>query len=98
MNDNKKDFFKIYNNKVNLLCKLSLSELKIFFTLCQKMKYETGEVVITHSYREVMAAFLGVKKKTLYNIISSLVKKNVLIKSDGLYYINYEIAQKGRSY
>jgi len=96
LKDNNLEFFKIYHKKLNILCNLSLSELKIFFQLCRAMKYENGEVVITHSMRECFAAFLGVRKKTLYNIISSLVKKKVLIKSDGLYYINREIAQKGR--
>lgn len=94
MND-KKTFFKIYDTEVKNLCKLSLSEMKIFLQLCLRMKYESGEVILTPSFREMMSQFLGVKKKTLYNIISSLIRKKILIKSDGLYYINNIVSKRG---
>lgn len=90
-------FFKIYTNNLKILRKLTKREFQIFLDFCVRMDYANGEVDLTPSYRKFLAEVMRVKLKTMYNIISSLVKKGVVIKNDGKYYVNNKIAQKGGS-
>lgn len=93
--NNNGDFFKIYNSGLKKICMLSSTELKIFLHLCQKMRYDSGEVLLTADDRKVLALTYHIKVKTLYNVLSSLVKKGVLYKRDIFFYVNTDVAEKG---
>lgn len=96
MNDNKKEFFKIYNTSVKILWNLTKNEMRLFLLFCSSMAYGSGQVVLTPPLRKIMAERLSVSRKTLYNAITSLKKKGLVSTSDSVYYyVNQSIAAKG---
>lgn len=96
MTDNKKSFFKVYNESVKIIWSLTKNECRLFLLLCSSMEYGSGEVILTPPLRKVIAENLSITRKTLYNAIGSLKKKGLISTRDGVYYyVNQKVASKG---
>lgn len=92
----KKNFFKVYNDSVKEFWKLTRNEIRIFFSFCRAMSFESGCVILDPALRKLMARSINVEMKTFYNIISSLKKKGFIKSNDDVYYyVNQEFASKG---
>lgn len=96
MSDNKKIFFKIYNDSMKILWSLTKNEMRLFLLLCSTMDFGSGEVVLTPPLRKVISERLSITRKTFYNAIGSLKKKGLLSTKDSVYYyVNQSVASKG---
>ncbi len=96
MTDNKKSFFKVYNDSVKIIWSLTKNECRLFLLLCSSMEYGSGEVILTAHLRRIMAENLSVTRKTFYNLIGGLKKKGLISTRDEVYYyVNQKVASKG---
>lgn len=96
MSDNKKTFFKIYNDSLKILWSLTKNEMRLYLLLCSAMAYDSGQIILTPELRKIFAERLSVTRKTLYNSITNLKKKGLISTRDNVYYyVNQSIAAKG---
>lgn len=97
--DNGIRFVQLYGNNLDMISKLSKSELRMFFAivqyLCSKpvidLVFYSGDCLVKH------AVNMGVKSGSIYNILSGMCSKGVIVRIDrGRYIFNKKIVYKGK--
>ncbi len=73
-------FIKMYLQDISDLNHLKLSEHRILTTLAKYLEYNTNEFVLYKDRRDQLSKETGLAYNTIYQGISRLVKKNLLIK------------------
>ena len=83
-------FFKTYLDDLSALINCTNSEKN--FILCSMQKgyigFETNEIVLTKTRKEAIAECSGTNLKSVHNCLYRLLKKNIIIRHKGNFYLN----------
>lgn len=73
-------FTRIYLMDSWDLCKLTGAELRVILGLLKWVEYEINQIYLSQEKRAALLQITGLKEQSIKNALSSLVKKNILIK------------------
>ncbi len=86
-------FFKDIQGLIDLS---SRAEFKVLFSICEMVGYNTNEVILIKSKKEIIAKQTGLSYNSVHNTISRLCKKGILLRqAQALYILNPKFAFKG---
>ncbi len=86
---NRREFIDIYLQDLKVLKKLTTTEYIVLNNMTYFIDYSTNEFFLNKSRREELAKKSDVAYNTINQIVSNLLKKNILFKiTSGLYKIN----------
>jgi len=97
--DNSIRFVQLYGNNLDAISKLSKSELRMFFAIveyiCSKpiidLTFYSGDSLAKYAIN------MGIKKTSIYNVLSGMCRKGVIVRIDrGAYIFNKKIVYKGK--
>jgi len=92
------EYIKIYIKTVGVIHNLPNSADKILFEILKYVNYD-NRIIITKPVKENIAKRLNISLSRVNNYLSSLNKKNILIREDrGMYILNPYIFGKGNWY
>jgi len=93
-------FIQVYLEDISIIMDLKdASSIKVLLNLCKYCTYNTNEIIIVKALKERIAENTGIKLQTVSNIISNLVKKDILIKrARSIYFLNPFYFFKGRDF
>jgi predicted transcriptional regulator len=89
------EYIKIYIKTIGVLHNIPASADKILLEIIRYVNYD-NRIIITKPVKEKIAERLGLSYSRVHNYISTLSKKNILIREDrGMYILNPYIFGKG---
>jgi len=91
------NFVKLYLNHITSLIGLPPSSAGVLLYIVREMPY-TNEFVINPGIRKRIAIEVGIKSRTVSSVITSLVKKTLLVRvkdEQGIFMVNPMIFAKG---
>lgn len=92
--NSKESFFLCYSAIQGVFMEMEQSEIRVFGYLLQYV--DGAKIDITKRLRLEIARKTNLNERTIYNILPSLVEKNLIFKhSDGLYQLNPRYVFKG---
>lgn len=90
------DFIKLYLEDICALHQMQGSQHDILYSLIKTMNYK-NLILVNKGLKEIIAREVGKSLNTVNNVISSYVKKGILIRQDrGVYVANPYLFGKGK--
>ena len=95
-NVQRQNFVIMYLDDIGKLNKLSPATTKLMQALCVYLEYNTNEFYLNPQRKQELVVYTGLKLVTINHGITSMVKKNLLLRiSSGTYQMNPLVFFKG---
>ncbi len=88
--------FHIFHNNLNMFYSLnSINAIKLFLWLCDHTEFNTNIIYLPSGIRKDIQKDLNMSNNAITNILKILKDNNFIVGSNGVFYINTNIAWKG---